>query len=366
MSSLRYNGPMTPGDVGRARDRVVVGLSGGVDSAVAAALLMDQGYDVHALALSTWRAVPEAGSSISAAAEVAEALGIPFHQADLEDTFFSQVVRPFLDDYAQGRTPNPCVFCNPTLKFAALIEAADRLNARWIATGHYARVARSDEGVSRLLRGRAEAKDQSYALYRLTQAHLGRLLLPLGNLTSKAEVRAQARERHIPSADTGDSQDLCFATGTTHQAMIARLRPDAVKPGPIYDAEGRSLGKHRGLPFYTVGQRGGLGITARHRLYVLRIDPEANALIVGPRSGLATASCSLTRVTFTSGQSPSGRLEVEARIRYRAPLTPVTVEMTSADAANVAFHTNQFGVAPGQSLVLYKGDETLGGGVITT
>ena len=349
---------------GASEGAVVVGLSGGVDSAVAAALLLEQGYDVHAVALETWRASADSTETLTPAAEVADHLGIPLVVRDLKDTFFRRIVTPFLDDYTRGQTPNPCVFCNPTLKFATLVEESDRLHALWIATGHYARVIRTEDGMAHLLRGLASAKDQSYALYRLTQGHLLRLLLPLGNLESKARVREIARRHGLPSAEAGDSQDLCFAVGTSYQELMATLRPAALQPGPIYDESGNHLGDHDGLPFYTVGQRSGLGIAAPQRLYVLQLDPDENAITVGPRSSLAKETCVIEDVTFIAGRAPGRTFEALARIRYRAPLTPASVTLRDEYTAEVAFHTPQYGVAPGQSLVLYDNEETLGGGVI--
>jgi len=345
---------------------VVVGLSGGVDSAVTAALLLEQGYDVYGVALETWRATTDSTEALTPASKVADHLGIPLIRRDLKETFYRRVVTPFLDDYTHGQTPNPCVFCNPSLKFATLVEEADRLQAPWIATGHYARVVRTEDGISHLLRGLASAKDQSYALYRLTQDQLQRLLLPLGNLESKARVREIARRCSLPSAETSDSQDLCFAVGTSYQELIATLRPSTLQPGPIYDESGNHLGDHDGLPLYTIGQRSGLGIAAPQRLYVLQLDPDENAITVGPRSSLARETCVIEDVTFMTGRAPGRTFEALARIRYRAPLTPASVTLKDNDTAEVAFRTPQYGVAPGQSLVLYHEEETLGGGVIAT
>ncbi|MCJ7549667.1 MAG: tRNA 2-thiouridine(34) synthase MnmA [Anaerolineae bacterium] len=345
---------------------VVVGLSGGVDSAVTAALLLEEGYDVHAVALETWRAGTDSTEALTRAAQVADHLGIPLIKRDVKDAFYRRVVTPFLDEYARGQTPNPCVFCNPSLKFATLVEEADRIRAPWIATGHYARVLRTENGICHLLRGLASAKDQSYALYRLTQDQLQRLLLPLGNLESKARVREIARRCSLPSADTSDSQDLCFAVGTNYQELITALRPSALQPGPIYDEGGNHLGDHDGLPLYTIGQRSGLGIAASQRLYVLQMDPDENAIIVGPRSSLAKETCVIEDITFVTGCAPGRTFEALARIRYRAPLTPASVTLKDHYTAEVAFHAPQYGVAPGQSLVLYHREETLGGGVIAT
>jgi tRNA-specific 2-thiouridylase len=344
--------------------RVVVGLSGGVDSAVTAASMLAQGYDVHGVTLKLWKAQPAETDNIEAAQAVADHLGIPLTARDLENTFYNRVVEPFLDAYAHGETPNPCVFCNPTLKFEALLAQAGELGARWIATGHYARVLHSEGGPAKLLRGRAAKKEQSYALYRLTQRHLQRLLLPLGEFESKAEVRAMARRLNLPSADVADSQDLCFMAGSDYRELVSELRPAASEPGPIYNSDGDLLGEHTGLSAYTVGQRSGLSIVSSERLYVLQLDAARNALTVGPRSELARDQCRLGYLTFIEEEPPAQRFQAEGRIRYRAPLTPITVRIQDSESATVDFKTPQYGVAPGQSLVIYDGEYALGGGVI--
>ncbi|MGC9521084.1 MAG: tRNA 2-thiouridine(34) synthase MnmA [Anaerolineae bacterium] len=344
------------------RRRVVVGLSGGVDSATAAALLQQEGYEVHAVALDTWRAPEAASDHLDRARAIAAHLGIPLTERDLNEAFYTRVVQPFIDAYAAGRTPNPCVFCNPILKFATLSDEADTLGARWVATGHYARVAH-DNGSSHLLVARAKPKDQSYALYRLTQPILRRLLLPLGEMESKAGVRERAEQLGLPAAHADDSQDLCFVAGSYH-TLLESLRPEALEPGPIFDREGRRLGEHSGLARYTIGQRKGLELSAPERLYVIALDPERNALIVGPRHALARTACLITALTFTAGHPPAEQFEATARIRYRAPLTPVSITLRDPTTADVHFSRPQYGVAPGQSLVIYQGEEVLGGGII--
>lgn len=359
--------------------RVLIGLSGGVDSAVAAALLQSQGYAVEGITLQLWQAPTAAASPIpaapSAAATAAEALGIPCHVIDVRSRFYETVVTPFLDAYAQGRTPNPCVQCNPTLKFSVMLEAADQLGAQWIATGHYARVQRATDGTAHLYRARNREQDQAYVLYRLTQRHLRRLLLPLGEVASKAEVREIARRRQLPNAARRDSQDLCFMSGGDYRTLIAKLRPQSLRPGLIYDEAGNRRGEHHGLARYTVGQRRGLGIAAAERLYVIALRPENNALIVGPASSLERRHCTLAEMTFPTGAPPPPRgtaardqppptFEAHGRIRYRAPLIPVTIRMEGPHRADVALHEAQRGLAPGQSLVLYQDDEVIGGGII--
>lgn len=341
-----------------------MGISGGVDSSVTALLLQHAGYTVHGVAFNTWRAKPELGDVLPQARKVAAHLKIPLVYRDLQETFYERVVSPFLDAYAQGRTPNPCIFCNPTLKFATLLEAADQLGIYWIATGHYARVVHRADGPSQLLRGEAAQKDQSYALYRLAQPTISRLQLPLGDLQTKSEVRAIARRYGLPTAEADDSQDLCFALGSDYQSLIANLRPEALKPGTIVDENGTILGQHEGLPRYTVGQRSGLGIAAPERLYVLSLDAETNTLTVGPRESLRQQACTIQQLTFIAGAPPATHFDALARIRYRAPLVPTDVDILSPNTAHIRFRKPQIGVAPGQSLVLYRDTEVLGGGVI--
>jgi len=354
------------GSCGPQTDRgVVVGLSGGVDSAVAAALLKLAGYEPHGIALRLWQMdASESNEDGAAAGKVAETLGIPFEVVDLRERFYEQVVQPFAKVYAEGRTPNPCIMCNPTLKFAALLEAAERLGAPWIATGHYARVEHLSSGSARLLTARAEQKDQSYALYRLTQSTLQRLLLPLGEVESKERVRDMAKELGIAVADRRDSQDLCFAAGNGYGAILATTHPEACREGPILTEGGEMVGRHSGIWRYTIGQRSGLGIAAGERLYVSKIDASRNAIIVGPRAGLECVSCELEAVTFCSGTMREETFTTSGRVRYRARLTAVQVTPLEGRRALVTFSIPQVGVAPGQSLVFYEGDEVVGGGII--
>jgi tRNA-uridine 2-sulfurtransferase len=364
-----YNHAMNPDHTTGGCAHVVVGLSGGVDSAVSAALLQERGYTVHGVALKTWKAAVSAEAdtveaSVQPARAVAHHLGISLVERDMRDQFYARVVEPFAKAYAAGRTPNPCVFCNPTLKFATLLEEADAIGAHWIATGHYARVVHIEGKPSRLFQARSPTKDQSYALYRLTQRQLRRLLLPLGEMTDKAQVRNIARGLELPVAEADDSQDLCFIATGEHADLVGRLQANAVAPGPIYDLQGNVIGQHRGLPHYTVGQRSGLDIAAPERLYVLRLEPERNALIAGPRGALEVIACRLTDVSFTVAAPEGASFEAMGRIRYHGQLVPLHVTLLPDAEADVVFATPLHGVAPGQSLVLYQGDEMVGGGVI--
>ena len=347
------------------RISVMIGLSGGVDSAVAAALLVDEGFDVHAATLRLWHVAPEKTERVAARARaVAEALDIPLQILEVRQRFYREVVLPFAETYARGETPNPCMVCNPRLKFKAVLNAADKLGAYWIATGHYARVRHRPDGPAQLLRARSASRDQSYMLHRLTQPVLTRLRLPLGELADKADVRAVARRLALPSADVRDSQDLCFLAGGDYRPLIEKLRPASFTPGPIIDEAGNVLGRHRGLPRYTVGQRSGLGLAAPGKLYVLELRPEENALVVAPAESLQKTGCRLRDVTFTRGAPPAPRFQAEVRIRYRAPLAAAEIEMLPDAAAHVRFVQPQRAPAAGQSVVFYQGERVLGGGII--
>ncbi|MDF1513162.1 MAG: tRNA 2-thiouridine(34) synthase MnmA [Anaerolineae bacterium] len=347
-------------------DRVIVGLSGGVDSAVTAALLLQRGFAVHGITLKTWKIHNASHNDTNSAAEVARVLGIPLEERDISVQFYNEiVVKSFVDQYASGITPNPCVVCNPTLKFQTLLNTADALNCTWIATGHYARVIHL-QNRSKLLRGTAPKKDQSYALYRLEQKHLQRMLLPLGELPDKATVRQLARQLGLPNANQADSQDLCFMGGGDYRELLNLFEHAHNKPGAILDEQGNVIGQHTGLANFTVGQRSGIGIASQERLYVLRLDPNNNTLTVGRRSSLYQSSCLLDAVSFTSGSPPADQFSSMAQIRYRSIEAAVKVVMSGLLKAKIHFAKPQAMITPGQSLVFYDGDEVLGGGIIST
>ena len=349
------------------QQRVVIGLSGGVDSAVAAAMLLDKGYQVHGVILRTWRLQQPHYDPVARAQAIADSIQIPLMIHDVEAAFYDQIVSPFVESYSTGLTPNPCVFCNPMVKFSSLLQIADTMNIPWVATGHYARVTRDTQGTAHLWQGQAGDKDQTYFLYRLSQRQLQRVILPLGEATSKHEVRDLARCMGIPTAEIEESQDLCFVSGLHYTRLVETLLPHAPRPGPILDEEGRILGYHRGLHRYTVGQRKGLPITtaAKGPLYVLCHDVAHNALVVGPRKRLARQECQVTAVSFIQGDPPDTCFSAMAKIRYRAPMIGVRVTVLSSDRLHVYFDQPQYAVAPGQSLVLYQDGEVLGGGIIT-
>lgn len=337
--------------------RVVVGMSGGVDSSVAAALLVEAGHEVIGMTLKLWPCAeldggftrPDACCSPAEtrdARAVAQHLGIPHYVIDAEDEFRSGVVDPALDELTAGRTPNPCVRCNERVKFGALWRHAQALGAERVATGHYAGVAVDGERLAPC-RAADRAKDQSYFLATLTQPQLRAALFPLAALTKEA-VRGLALARGLPTAAKHESQDLCFVGRDGLAGLLARERPQALEPGPILDEAGRRLGTHRGLGRYTVGQRHGLGIAAAEPLVVLAIAADRNALIVGPRQRLLATGIQLRDIIWHSAP-PERPLRVLARMRYRAPPAPATLDAQGA----LRFEAPQPRPAPGQLCACY-------------
>ena len=347
-----------------AGKRVFVAMSGGVDSSVAAALLLEAGYRVEGLTMRLWHEPAAASSDSAAAAEVVcRFLGIPHRIVDLEELFYEQVVGYFVQEYAAGRTPNPCVRCNRQLKFGALLDDACKHRADYLATGHYARIRRHGDGW-RLLCGLDRQKDQSYFLYMLQQEQLGALLFPLGDWT-KAQTRAYAVRAGLPAVDRPESQDVCFLADGDYRRFLAERRPELVSPGPILDSTGRKLGCHQGLAFYTVGQRQGLGISAPHPLYVLSLDVPNNALIVGYAQELGHNALLAKEVSYVSGQALPAGASIEAQIRYRARRTSARLWSLPGERAKVVFDASLRDITPGQSVVFCAGEQLLGGGIIS-
>jgi tRNA-uridine 2-sulfurtransferase len=344
---------------------VAVAMSGGVDSSVVATLLLERGYSVVGLTMRLWREPALTGEETDEAAEaraVCAHLGIPHHVIDLREAFLREVVDYFVREYAQGRTPNPCLRCNAMLKFGRLLEHGRELGYDYLATGHYARIAQSDDGY-RLLCGLDARKDQSYVLYALQQRQLGTLLLPLGDYT-KTEVRALAQARRLPTAERPESQDICFLRDRDYRRFLAERLPVALQPGPILDRQGHRLGEHKGLPYYTIGQREGLGIAAPRPLYVLGLDVPRNALIVGGAEELGQRALIAERMSYVSGVELPAGCSVEAKIRYRAPRAAARVWALSGSCSRVVFERPLRDITPGQAVVLYQGDQVLGGGII--
>jgi len=351
-----------------SKGRAVMAMSGGVDSSTAAALLIEQGYEVIGVMMRLWSDKgPEAnrccsGEAIEGARRVCEVLGIPFHLVDYGREFKSLVVDYFIREYAHGRTPNPCLACNRRIKFGLLLRYALDMGADYLATGHYARVRRTD-GEYQLLKGVDPDKDQSYFLYMLGQRELAHLLLPLGEYTKK-EVRAMAKRLNLPVAERAESQDLCFVSDGDYRRFLKKHAPEAVRPGPIVDKSGRVIGGHKGLPFYTIGQRGGLGIAASQALYVLKIDVERNALVVGTADDLGRRKLTAREVNFVSGRKPEGPFEVTAKIRRQAAEVSATLTPISGGRVTLAFAEPLRDITPGQGVVFYQGEIVLGGGII--
>jgi tRNA-specific 2-thiouridylase len=346
--------------------KIAVAMSGGVDSSVAAALLKQDGHEVigATLLLYTPPNINQTPEAVGDAREAAAKLGIPHHVIDLRDIFERDIISYFCDEYRRGRTPNPCVRCNERIKFGALKEKAKELGADFIATGHYARIETDKATAKRLLKkGKDPLKDQSYFLYRLTQEQLNFSIFPLGNLAKK-EVRQIAKDTGLPASARTESQEICFIPGDDYAAFLDNYI-SADSPGPIMDNEENILGRHRGIRYFTVGQRRGLGITAPEPLYVTAIAPEKNAVVVGKKEQTYTDTLVADELNWINGNPPSFPLNIKARIRYRHPEVEAIVTRRDNKSVNVKFSIPQMAAAPGQSVVFYDGDTVIGGGTIS-
>ena len=352
------------------KKRVVVAMSGGVDSSVAAALLVQQGYDVIGMMMRLWSepggqaenrcCTPDA---MAMARRVAAQLGIPFYAVDAQDIFHKTVVAYFIDGYVQGVTPNPCLVCNRHIRWEFLLQRALALGADFMATGHYARLKKNGAGSIELLRAVDTNKDQSYVLHVLNQDQLSHALFPLGEYT-KPEVRQLGRDFDLPVAERAESQDLCFLGKGDYRGFLLRNAPQVEHPGQICTPEGSVLGSHQGLGFYTIGQRKGLNISSPVPLYVLGKDIPSNTLIVGPKEALGGHELAVRDINWLSGEPPSGHFQAQVKIRYKSHEALADVIPVGNRRAFVRFQETLRDITPGQAAVFYNGEVCLGGGII--
>jgi tRNA-specific 2-thiouridylase len=352
---------------------VVVAMSGGVDSAVTALVLRERGYRVVGMNMRLFNPPDEHGhvnpccslEAMEDARATCRAIDVPFYPLAMQQEFEELVIDKFVDEYANGRTPNPCLECNRHVKFKHLIARAKQLGADHLATGHYARIEQDADGTYHLYQAVDERKDQSYVLHTMSQEQLRYLLFPLGRLR-KPEVRELARGFGLPVADKPESQDICFVGKGSYAQFVAARRPGLTEPGEIVSTHGEVLGQHRGLLHYTVGQRKGLGIAGPEPHFVLRLDTQANRLVVGTRADMAFSSLMASGVTLTAGEWPTEPFDCAAVVRYRGTRYAATVEPLEPGKVRVHFAEAPSAIAPGQAVVFYRDDEVLGGGTIAS
>lgn len=352
--------------------RVAVAMSGGVDSSVAAALLRQQDHEVVGVTMRFLDQDPadEAGGrgccgiqAVRDAARVAARLGFPHYPLDFREDFERGIIEDFCSEYARGRTPNPCIRCNERVKFGVLLDRLGDLGADHLATGHYARITRDGDGSWQLRKGTDERKDQSYFLYTMTQNQLTRVMMPVGEL-AKAGVRKLAHELALPVAEKAESQEICFIPDNDYPGFLRRLQPGMFRPGPVLDTEGREIGRHDGIAGYTVGQRRGFGIAFGERRYVVSIDAERNAVVLGTEDECRSKQGFVEDVNWVSGDPPEHALDAVVKIRYQHLGARARVEPLDDRRARVTFAEPQWAITPGQAMVFYQGDVVLGGGTI--
>jgi len=343
------------------KKKVVVAMSGGVDSSVAAALLKEQGYDVIGITMQIWQNGGKSSgccslSAVEDARRVANKLGIPYYVVNFKKIFKKTVIDDFINGYNQGHTPNPCVRCNQFVKFDALMKKAKELGADYFATGHYARIEKDKKGGYILKKGTDPKKDQSYFLYTLNQAALARTLFPVGDLT-KVEVRKLAKKHGLNVADKKESQEICFVEG--HFGDLFNL-----KKGDILDIEGNVVGKHKGYQLYTVGQRRGLGLSRPRPAYVVKISPKNNQITVGDKGDVYGDDLTAGQMSYIYVRRPTLPMRAKVKIRYNSPEAEAEILPISQGKVRVTFKELQFAITPGQSAVIYDRDNVIGGGII--
>jgi tRNA-specific 2-thiouridylase len=355
------------------KTRVIVGMSGGVDSSAAAALLLEQGYDVVGVTLKLWpqdcaaRAEDKCcgPQAVTDARAVCHKLGVPYYLIDEAESFQKHVIGYFAEEYKAGRTPNPCVLCNEKLKFGALLDRARQLGGDFIATGHFARLDKSADGRRTLLKkGRDPRKDQSYFLFSLRQHQLARALFPLGEKT-KSDTRQVARERELKTADKEESMEICFVPDNDYGKFLTTTGLARRRPGEIVNLRGEVLGRHEGIEFYTIGQRKGLGVSSPKPLYVIELDSVNHRVVVGDDSALDRDEFTVERCNWIPFDDPPGEMRVTAKIRYNHPGAPAVARPLPDGGAKVKLLAPQRAITPGQACVFYDDDLVLGGGWIT-
>ncbi len=333
-------------------------MSGGIDSLMAAALLNEAGNQISGVYLKLWKG-PDQEKNTDTLRNNCQRLAIPLRILSLEEEFQELIIDYFCQEYNHGRTPNPCTICNKRIKFGLLLDRVMEMGADYLATGHYARIESSEEGYH-LHEGVDPTKDQSYFLYRLGQRELKYLLFPLGSL-HKSEVRQMAARRGLAADSPRESQDICFIPGNDYRQFLAKHI--ATKPGDITDAKGKVLGRHNGMALYTVGQRQGLGLSSKERLYVLKLDPNTNRVIVGTRNQLSGNRLNASRLSWIRGVPPQGASKITAKIRYGSARAAARLYL-EGDTTKVIFNNPQSAITPGQDVVFYQNSEVLGGGII--
>ena len=342
------------------KTKIAVAMSGGVDSSLTAALLKEQGHEVIGI---TMELSDCSAGAIQDAKVVADFLGIPHYVANFRELFQEKVINYFLDEYGRGRTPNPCVACNPNVKFGGLIGKAQELGCEYLATGHYARVGYNEEtGRYDISKGTDDHKDQAYALYRLKQEQLAHIMTPLGGWV-KTDTRREAAKRNLPVANKPESQEICFVPDD-YKAYLLQHRPEWQKTGDIVDTQGNVLGRHQGIAFYTVGQRKGLGIAAEHPLYVIGLDAAKNQVVVGSNNQVFANGLLADQLNWVAIANLEQPMEANVKIRYGAKEAPAILYPQSDGKVKVEFREPARAVTPGQSAVFYIGERVLGGGII--